>query len=200
MEVIETERLILRPFRSQDRVRIHALVYADPRVAPSWSSKTWTIDEMAESFARKCEQSSNSIDFQAIEQKGTQELIGLIGYQLHDDDSDDYWTFEVEADRMRHDPTYLEVELTYALGYEYQGKGFATESGKALIEYGFQALNIGRIVNSVAEENVDSVALMKRLGMRIVRNMKPRPFGGPWRNSPGVIGILENPHWKQMRT
>jgi RimJ/RimL family protein N-acetyltransferase len=38
------------------------------------------------------------------------------------------------------------------------------------IEYGFRKLNIGRIVNAVAEENIHSVNLMKRLGLRIERN------------------------------
>jgi len=126
--------------------------------------------------------------------------MGLIGFQLHGAETDEYMIFESEADRMRHDPAYLEVELTYAIGYEYQGKGYALESGVALIEYGFEWLNIGRIVNSVPEANKASVGLMRRLGMRIVQNMKPRPFSGPWKweDSAGVIGILENPGWRRM--
>lgn len=41
MKVLETERLILRPFRLEDREEIHRLVYADPQVAPFWSS--WDV-------------------------------------------------------------------------------------------------------------------------------------------------------------
>ena len=37
MHVLETERLILRPFRLADREQIHRLVYADPQVAPGWT-------------------------------------------------------------------------------------------------------------------------------------------------------------------
>lgn len=39
--------------------------------------------------------------------------------------------------------------------------------------------------------------LMRRLGLHIERNIKPKPFGGPWQKSPGVIGILANPHWQR---
>jgi RimJ/RimL family protein N-acetyltransferase len=66
-----------------------------------------------------------------------------------------------------------------------------------LIRHGFQALNIGRIVNSVAIENTHSVNLLKRLGFRIENNLKPTPFSRPFENSPGIIGILDNPHWQK---
>ncbi len=122
--------------------------------------------------------------------------MGLIGFQLHGaGELEEYLIFEHEASRRAYDPTYCEVELTYALGYEFWHKGYATEAGKALIAYGFRQLNIGRIVNSVAEENAPSVNLMKRLGFQIQRNLKPKPFSPPWQNSDGVIGILENSQW-----
>ena len=198
MKVLETERLILRPFRLEDRAEIHRLVYADPQVAPFWSSRTWVLDEITESFARKLVQRPNGLDFQAITLKTTGDLMGLIGFQLYAaGDIDEYMIFEHAASRLTYDPAFFEVELTYALGYAFWHKGYATEAGQALIEHGFGILNIGRIVNSVAEENVASVNLMRRLGLHIERNVKPKPFGGPWQNSPGVIGILTNPHWQK---
>lgn len=53
MKVLETERLLLRPFQLEDKAEIHRLVYADPQVAPFWSSRTWAIEEITESFARQ---------------------------------------------------------------------------------------------------------------------------------------------------
>ncbi|MFN8493380.1 MAG: GNAT family N-acetyltransferase [Caldilineaceae bacterium] len=200
MKGLETERLILRPFRLEDRDEIHRLVYADSRVAPGWTGRTWPLDEITKSFARKLAQRSNGLDFQAIVLKATREMIGLIGFQLYEEgEIEQYMTFEHEASRRAYDPEFFEVEITYALGYAFWHKGYATEAGRAIIEHGFRALNIGRIVNSVAEENVHSVKLMKRLGLRIERSLKPKPFIGPWQNSAGVIGILENPDWQRRK-
>ena len=198
MKVLETERLILRPFHLEDRAEIHRLVYADPQVAPGWTGRTWALDEITESFARKLAQRANGLDFQAMVLKATGELMGLIGFQLHEEgELEEYIIFENEASHRVYDPAFFEVEITYAVGYAFWHKGYATEAGQALIEHGFRDLNIGRIVNSVAEENVHSVNLMKRLGLRIERNLKPKPFSGPWHNSDGVIGILDNPHWQK---
>lgn len=198
MKVLETERLILRSFHPEDQKEIHRLVYADPRVAPGWTGRTWALDEIKESFARKLAQRANGLDFQAMVLKATGELMGLIGFQLYEEgEIEQYMIFEHAASRRAYDPAFVEVEITYALGYVFWHKGYATEAGRALIEHGFRELNIGRIVNSVAEENVHSVNLMKRLGLRIERSLKPKPFSGPWQNSDGVIGILGNPHWQK---
>lgn len=198
MKVLETDRLILRPFRLEDRGEIHRLVYADPQVAPGWTGRTWALDEITESFARKLAQRTNGLDFQAITLKATGDLMGLIGFQLYEEgEMEKYMTFEHEASRRAYDPAFFEVELTYALGYAFWHQGYTTEAGRALIEYGFHELNIGRIVNSVAAENVHSVNLMKGLGLHIQRSLKPKPVSGPWKNSDGVIGILDNPHWQR---
>ena len=198
MKVLETERLLLRPFQPEDKEEIHRLVYADPQVAPFWSSRTWALEEITESFARKLAQYPNRLDFQAMILKATGEMIGLIGFQLYEEgDMENWMIFEHTASHLAYNPDFLEVEITYAVGYAFWHKGYATEAGKALIEHGFRELNIGRIVNSVAEQNSQSVNLMKRLGLHLQRNLKPTPFTGPWRHSPGVIGILENPHWRK---
>lgn len=132
--------------------------------------------------------------------KATGAMMGLIGFQLNEAGNMDNWmTFEDEASHPAYDPDFFEVEITYTFGYAFWHQGYAAEAGKALIEHGFRELNIGRIVNSVAEQNIRSVTLMKRLGLHLQRNLKPTPFTGPWRNSPGVIGILENSYWQRRK-
>lgn len=197
MKALETERLILRPFSLEDREEIHRLVYADPEVAPFWSMRSWELDEITESFENKRAQRQNELDFQAIVLKETKNLIGLIGFQQYNlGEIYNYVIFENESSQLDDSDT-VQVEITYALGRQYWGKGYATEAGQAMIEYGFQKLGIDRIIDSVALENVPSVNLLKRLGFRIENNLKPTPFNGPWINSPGIIGILDNPHRKR---
>lgn len=199
MKVLETERLILQPFRLEDRAEIHRLVYADPQVALFWSGQTWALDEITESFARKLAQRENGLDFQAIVLKATDTLIGLIGFQLYEaGEIEQYMLFKNQASRLDYDENFIQVELTYALGRAYWGKGYATEAGRAMIKHGFQELGIGRIVNSVAVENVHSVNLLRRLGFQIENNLKSRPFSKPFEASPGIIGSLNNLSWRKV--
>ena len=54
--------------------------------------------------------------------------------------------------------------------------------GKALIEYGFEKMSIGRIIQGVLSHNLNSVNLMKRLGFRIEKGLYPNQ----------IVGILDN--------
>jgi len=191
MRKLETERLILRPFTMDDLEELHRLVYADPEVATRWAGRTKTLDEISDSFARKVRQREGEPGFLAIVLKKGGALLGLSGFQRYMPGEDtSYIVLEDAPSRIGQDPDFIEVELTYALGREHWKKGYATEAAKALIEYGFKELRIGRMVNSVSGENVDSVNLMRRLGFRIERNLHPRPSRVS--DSPGVIGILDN--------
>ena len=54
--------------------------------------------------------------------------------------------------------------------------------GKALIEYGFEKLGIGRIIQGVLSHNLNSVKLMQRLGFRIEKGLHPNQ----------IVGVLDN--------
>jgi RimJ/RimL family protein N-acetyltransferase len=117
MKTLETDRLTLRPFTMADKIEIHRLVYADPGVAPFWSGRTWALDEITESFAKKLAQPENGLDFHAVELKPTGLLMGLIGFQLYEaGEIEQYMVFENEASRVKDDPEFFQVEITYALG------------------------------------------------------------------------------------
>ncbi len=57
-----------------------------------------------------------------------------------------------------------EGEIGYWLLSTYSGRGLMTSYVRACIEYGFETLNLKRIVIKCAEENVKSAAIPKRLG------------------------------------
>ena len=52
-------------------------------------------------------------------------------------------------------------ELGYRFLPEFWGKGYATESGKAVLEYGFNKMNLDTIYACVNIENVDSDKILK---------------------------------------
>lgn len=66
-----------------------------------------------------------------------------------------------------HNPKWdiPQFEIGYWVRAGAQGKGFATESGNALIHYAFSALEARRVVIGHAEGNEKSRAVIERLGM-----------------------------------
>lgn len=194
MQQLETERLILRPFTEQDIEEIYSLVYADNEVRKSWSGYSGTLADFRQRFAvDPVWHAGDGFGFLAVVLKENSKILGLMGFQKYEVGKDtSFMIFQDPADEIGRDLTIIEVELTYALGRNYWGYGYATEAGRVLIEYGFSELNIGRIVNSVAKENVGSINLMNRLGFHIEKNLNINAFSGtPFKSPLGVIGILE---------
>ena len=196
MRTLETERLVLRPFRWEDLAAFHRLAYADPDVAPWWTGRTRTIDEVSASFARKVEQPAGAPGWLAVVLRDTGTLIGGVALQRWEPDEDTSWLIpEHPEDAPRRDPDVLEVELTYVLGRAYWGHGYATEAGRAVLAYGFGELGVARLLSAISGENARSIRLARRLGCRIHRNLHPRP--SPFRHSPGVIAVLDQREWRE---
>src|SRR5690625_233454 len=63
-------------------------------------------------------------------------------------------------------------EIGYWLAQTYQGKGIMTRAVKALINYAFDQLNLNRIEIYVANQNVKSRAIPKRLGFKKEGNLQ----------------------------
>jgi hypothetical protein len=65
-----------------------------------------------------------------------------------------------------------------------QGRGFATEAARALVSYAFDVLKLGRIMAGTGYDNLASMAVMRKLGMRIERNPFPSPA---WFETTGIL-------------
>ncbi|MGI8884940.1 MAG: GNAT family N-acetyltransferase, partial [Pyrinomonadaceae bacterium] len=59
-----------------------------------------------------------------------------------------------------------EIEVGYAVAREFWGKGYASESAEAFLEYGFNKLNLEKIVAVAREENKASRRVMEKIGMQ----------------------------------
>ncbi len=64
------------------------------------------------------------------------------------------------------DRTHLQAELGYWIGVPYWGQGFATEAGRAVVSYGFDALGLNRIYAHHMTRNPPSGRVLERIGMR----------------------------------
>ena len=58
-----------------------------------------------------------------------------------------------------------ELELVFAFSKSFWGNGFATESAKACLKYGFENLGIEKIYAATHPENIASQKVLEKIGM-----------------------------------
>jgi ribosomal-protein-alanine N-acetyltransferase len=64
------------------------------------------------------------------------------------------------------DELHRRGDIGYALAREYWGHGYATEAVRAMIEFGFEHLNLNRIEARAVPANVASTRVMQKAGMK----------------------------------
>lgn len=147
-DVIETERLILRPWRESD-LEPFARLNADPRVMeyfPSVLSRKES-DDLASRISSKLEEQGWGL--WAVSIPDVADFVGFIGL----------------AEPSFHAHFTPAVEVGWRLAFDHWGKGYATEGAKAVLEYGFEKLNLNEIVSFTAVQNMRSRRIMEKLGM-----------------------------------
>jgi len=80
-----------------------------------------------------------------------------------------------------------EVGLFWAMSPSAQGRGLVTEAARAFSLHLFDVNSLARLVATTEHDNTKSIAVMRRLGMRIEANPYPDPFYMQ------VVGILDAP-------
>ena len=58
-----------------------------------------------------------------------------------------------------------EVEVAYTIAREFWGQGLATEAAQAILQYGFEKLNLLRLVCLIEPGNVASQKVAEKIGM-----------------------------------
>lgn len=85
---------------------------------------------------------------------------------------------------LRYQPDYLAPDIGYRFFRKHWGKGYATESAVACMEYGFGPLTIPVIVGRAMAANLASIRVFEKLGLEF---WKDDDFEG-W---PSVLYRLE---------
>ena len=67
---------------------------------------------------------------------------------------------------LKYLPETVEYDLGYRFLEKYWGRGYATESALAVLEYGRKHLAGKRIVGKASLENIASVRVLEKIGMR----------------------------------
>lgn len=146
---IETPRLLLRDFRKTDLEAVHAYAALE-EVARYliWGPNTLGQSrEAIEGFLDDQRARPRTIFDVAITLKPRGPLIGGAGIRIIDRDN-------------------LTGEIGYTLHPHYWGQGYAVETGRALLDAGFQELGLQRVIAVCDQRNKPSARVMERLGMR----------------------------------
>ncbi|NNC83559.1 MAG: GNAT family N-acetyltransferase [Flavobacteriales bacterium] len=74
-------------------------------------------------------------------------------------------------------PEFDEIDLGYRFFPEYWGKGIATEASQAILNYGFETLQLDRIIAIAMKENTASIRVMEKVGMEFEKFAPYDPGG-----------------------
>jgi ribosomal-protein-alanine N-acetyltransferase len=146
----ETVRLILREVEFSDEKDLFEMD-ADPQVHMYIENKpVKTMDEITSVIKiLKKQYQQNGIARWAVVDKLTNECVGWAGLKY----------FKEPLNNHNHF-----YELGYRFKKKHWGKGFATESSKAILDYGFKNLNIDSIFAITHPENKKSQNVLSKLG------------------------------------
>ena len=145
--VIETDRLILRSWKTED-LPLFANINKDERVMRYFPA-TLTY-EQTESFYNRIQSEfeRNGWGLYAVELKSNGTFIGYVG--LHEIGFDADFTSE--------------VEIGWRLSADYHNQGLATEAAKEVLKLAEQK-GLTRLYSFTAKQNVPSERVMQKIGM-----------------------------------
>lgn len=145
---IETERLILRKFEYTDDGNMLKYWISDPEIQSMYSEPVYSTKQDVKELLDKYINSYGNNDYYrwAVILKETDECIGQIAYFL--------------VDNNNH---FAEIE--YCIGSLFQRKGLATEATKAVIQYGFDKMNLHKVQISHKSINIPSRKVIEKCGL-----------------------------------
>lgn len=148
MKIIETERLILRTWKSGDLQPMVA-INQDPKVMEHFPGllDLETTKNLIDKVNNHHEQHGYSL--YACVKRDSHEFIGFIGLL-------------VVNFKAHFTPA---TEIAWRLSSKHWGQGFATEGAKAVLDYAFKKLKIPEIVSFTVRDNTKSIRVMQKIGL-----------------------------------
>lgn len=144
-EILQTNRLILRELSVEDSKSFYEL-NLNPNVVRYTGDKEFNNIKEAMSFLENYnDYKINGFGRWAVIDKVSKDFLGWCG--------------------LKYDKEKDETDIGFRFFEHYWNKGYATESAKACLEYGFEALNLEVIIGRVRAENAASIKVLEKLGL-----------------------------------
>ena len=175
--VIETKRLILRPFRQSDLCDFNE--YAS--VPGVGEMAGWKHHETIEKTQEILDMFIKEDKTFAIVFKKNNKVIGSIGVEK----------YELE-DELTEFNSYYGRKIGYVLSKDYWGKGIMPEAVGAVISYLFDDLNLDFLTCAYYDFNNQSKRVQEKCGFKPYRKLVMDTRLGT--KEPGVLNLLINPN------
>jgi len=179
---IETERLVIRPLNLSDEKGMFEMD-SDPEVHKYIHKKPLkTIEETRDMIQFITDQYKEfGIGRWAVVEKATGEFVGWTGFKFLKgpiNGQSDYYDFG------------------YRLSRRFWGKGYATESGRASLNYGIETLQFKDVFAMTDVDNAASRRILEKLGFRYKETFCYDELSPTWRD-PGQLAtwyeLAKNP-------
>jgi [ribosomal protein S5]-alanine N-acetyltransferase len=170
LQRLETERTWLRVLLPDDASFMYAL-NLDPEVMRYTGDMPYISVEAARGFLQGYDQYMKyGVGRYAVIEKSSNSMIGWCGLKYH--------------------PECNEYDLGYRFLRNYWNKGFATETSLRFLKHGFMELATPAIVGRAMKENIASIHVLEKIGMRYVKEYN---FNG----APGVEYMITKDNYLQ---
>jgi RimJ/RimL family protein N-acetyltransferase len=148
---IETDRLTLRPFTDEDTERYWEILTTPEVSAALYVSDGFTREQAwGQMTSWRGQFAMRGTGQWAVEEKATGRMIGRAG------------THRPER------PDWPGVEIGWVLDPDRWGNGFATEAGRASVQWAFAHHDVGEVFSVILPENTPSAAVARRLGFTVI--------------------------------
>jgi RimJ/RimL family protein N-acetyltransferase len=146
--ILETPRLILRHLVLDDLDELFAL-YSDPEIRRYFPEGVLSLEETREELEwfLNGHPEHPELGLWGTVYKDTGKFIGRCGLL----------PWEIDG--------ILEVEIAYLINKDFWHQGLATEAAKGIMKYGFEKLNLPRLICLIDPENVASQRVAQKIGM-----------------------------------
>ncbi len=163
--ILETPRLFLREFVLEDAEEVLEL-HSNPEVQKYTGQPNVTsVNEVEKTIRETWVREYKKYGFArwATIHKGNNRFIGWAG--------------------LKYLPEFDAIDLGYRFIPEYWGQGIATEISLAIIKYGFESLNLQRIIGIAMLENRASIKVLEKSGLtfdKLARYEAGNPLEVAW--------------------
>jgi len=150
IEYLETERTIIRKLTKEDAIDFYTL-NLDEEALKFTGDKPFENIQTAVDFLTNYDQYERyGVGRLAVIDKATLKFIGWCGLKYSQDKN--------------------EYDIGFRFYRKYWNKGYATETAKKCLDFGFGKLKIEKIVGRAMKENFGSIKVLEKIGMTFKEN------------------------------